>query len=313
MKKVLLIGASKMAESYFDVLTSLNIDFDVVCRSEASAKRFNKSKGLLPYTGGASKYLKNNKIPSHAILAVEVDSLASLTLQLIESGIKSILTEKPAGLFFKEIKDINNLASKKNCNVFVAYNRRFYSSVNKLIEFGESDGGISSISFDFTEWSDSIAPLQKGPNTKERWLLSNSTHVIDLAFFLAGKPDILNSNFSGSLKWHPSGSCFSGSGITARGIIFNYRADWDAPGRWGLVAYTKNYKMELAPLEQLVITERNSVVSKSYNLEDNLDIKFKPGLYNQVASFLSDCHDLCSISEQLSNYDIYTKIAGYKK
>jgi len=310
--KLLLVGAGGMAESYSEVLMALNVDFDIVCRSGESAMKFRNSVGAVVHKGGVSNYLGMYDIPSHAIVAVGVEHLYSVCKVLIEAGVKSILLEKPGSLFNSELVDLNAIAVAINSTVYIGYNRRFYASVKRLREMAEHDGGLTSISFDFTEWSDRIAPLAKGPEVKDRWVLSNSTHVIDLAFFLAGCPSKISTDVSGSLEWHEAASRFCGSGITNRDVQFNYRADWDAPGRWGVKAYSKNFSYELVPLESLKVTERNSVVCNSVDLEDQIDKEFKPGLYRQVEAFIAgDKTDLCTLEEQLSHFPFYISIAGY--
>jgi predicted dehydrogenase len=313
MKNILLVGAGGMAQSYFDVLQTTGFTFEVVCRSLSSADIFEQAKGYRPIVGGVSTLLKSGSIPEHAIVAVGVEHLSEVAEALIKAGVKSILVEKPGGLFHSNIQGLNVLAIKNKAKVYVAYNRRFYTSVSKLLAIADTDGGIRSLSFDFSEWADMIAPIKKGPNVKERWVLSNSTHVIDLAFFLAGKPKEINAYVSDGLDWHRSGSKFTGSGLTERGVLFSYRADWDAPGRWGLIAYTNNYKLELLPLEGLLVTERNSVVASPVELDDENDKLYKPGVFEQLRAFMSgDTSKLCPLAEQLQNYPLYAQIAGYE-
>ena len=69
-----------------------------------------------------------------AIVAVGVENLASVSMQLLQYGINKILIEKPAGIFFKEITDLVKLANNNKASVFVAYNRRFYASSQKAKE-----------------------------------------------------------------------------------------------------------------------------------------------------------------------------------
>jgi len=70
--------------------------------------------------------------------------LAPAAIQLIKSGFKNILLEKPAGLNEQEIKELAQTASHYNATVLVAYNRRFYASVLKAKEIIEQDGGVTS-------------------------------------------------------------------------------------------------------------------------------------------------------------------------
>ncbi|MGH1429896.1 MAG: Gfo/Idh/MocA family protein [Neptuniibacter sp.] len=311
---VLLVGAGGMSADYAKVLSAMNVPFEAVCRSEIKAKEFSARHNVTCLPGGVERYLEQNETPSHAIVAVGVDGLDQVTRYLISRGVKNILVEKPAALYQSEIDNLTALSNEKDVSIYVAYNRRYYQSVQMLVKMAEEDGGLTSLHFDFTEWSDRIAPLEKGDNVKERWVLSNSTHVIDLAFYLAGAPLEMHSHTQGKLKWHDSAARFFGSGLTDRGVAFTYRADWDAPGRWGVTAYTRNYKFDLCPLEELYVTDRNKVVPRKIDLDNNVDIDFKPGLYLQVEVFLTKPKNsnLCSLTDHQAVFSQYADIAGYR-
>ena len=105
----------------------------------------------------------------------------------MDYGVKNVLTEKPAGMNKVEIERICQVAEKNDARVYVAYNRRFYSSTAKAMEIICEDGGVKSFNFEFTEWSHVIAHLSTSPKVKNEWFLANSTHVVDLAFFFGGR------------------------------------------------------------------------------------------------------------------------------
>lgn len=306
-EKILLVGAGPMAMEYAKVLKSLNYPFVVVGRSKKSAKEFEKIIGVKVITGGVDK-LSTSKIPVNSIIAVSEEQLGKVTLKLLKFGVKNILVEKPAGLDFNEVKKVNNLALNKNAKVYVGYNRRFYQSVKTANELIKKDGGILSIFFDFTEATFKITPLKKGRGVKENWFLQNSTHVVDLAFFLAGNPKKLSSFTGKSLSWHKRGAIFTGGGITKNNVFFSYHANWISPGRWGVEIMTKNHKLFLRPLEKLQIQNLGTFEVKDVELDDKLDLDFKPGIYREVKSFLGDKKDLCTISEQEENLKYYQKI-----
>ena len=73
----------------------------------------------------------------------------------------------------------------------------------------------------------------------EEWFLQNSSHVIDLAFFIGGHPTDLKSFVSAGASWHPSGTVFSGAGVTSSNALFSYNANWDSAGRWWVEFLTK--------------------------------------------------------------------------
>ncbi len=308
-KKILLVGAGPMAVDYAKVLLSLEKEIIVIGRGKKSAQDFAGQTGVIPIPGGLDKYLSSNsKLCDTAIVAVSEEQLGIATRQLLKAGLKSILVEKPGGLDFSDIKKVAQLAKQKQAKVYIAYNRRFYSSVEKAQEIIKKDGGVISIFYDFTEASFRVAPLKKGPGVKENWFLQNSTHVIDLAFFLAGVPKKFYAFKTGSLPWHRKGAIFAGAGKTKTGAFFTYQSNWISPGRWAIEVMTRKNKLIFRPLEKLQIQKRGSFAVNDFPLDDKLDIEFKPGIYEQVQSFLGNEQNLCTINEQEDNLKYYKKI-----
>ena len=75
---------------------------------------------------------------------------------------------------------------------------------------------------------------------------------------------------------------------------------------------SENYRFIFRPMEKLQIQKRASVAIEFVDIDESLDIKFKPGVYLQTADFLNKKFEsMCSIDEQLEMYDIYQKMAGY--
>lgn len=314
--KVLLVGLGNMSKEYAAVLGHLNVDFTPVGRGEASAKSFRDSIGIPVVLGGLEQFINSFKgiIASHAIVCLPVDKLHAETVRLIRFGVKNILVEKPAGLTGAQINDIANHASQFGCNIYVAYNRRFFSSVIELQKRIEQERGLLSFSFDFTEWSDSIREISHNREIKENWVLANSTHVIDLAFFLGGQPTEYSAYTSGSLDWHSRSSIFCGSGITEKGVIFNYHSNWASPGRWGLEFCTSQSRYVLKPMEKLQRIRHNSFDVEELDVDlGGFDKDFKPGILLQTQAFLSNklSPSLCTINYHQKVFKIYETIAGY--
>jgi predicted dehydrogenase len=307
-----LIGAGAMAKDYALVLQKLGTKFEVIGRSVDSATNFEMETGLIVRQGGVKTALENSKAPKQAIVAVGVEHLARVTSELIIAGTSQILIEKPGGINTKEIRELCQTVARHGTIVYVAYNRRFYTSTAMARELISKDGGATSCIFEFTEWSHVIAPLVKGPGVKEAWFLANSTHVVDLAFHLCGFPKDWVAWHAGGLDWHPASARFCGSGITDSDVLFSYHADWGAPGRWGIEVLTCKHRFLLKPMEQLKIIEKGSVNGKIFELDDELDKTFKPGLFRQVEAFLAKNDSLfCTLDEQLRHCKFYDKIAGY--
>lgn len=310
---IIIVGAGPMGIEYGNVLNSMGVQYSAICRSEQTAVRFTKTCGANCFSStDLAFFLSERPTPKFAIVATPVESLSSVCMVLIKAGVQNILLEKPGALYEAELAELSQAADDAGTRVFIAYNRRFFGSVIKLRELALEDGGISALEFNFTEWSDRISPLKKGPGVKERWVLSNSTHVIDLAFFLAGRPAEISTFTAGSVDWHKASSTFAGAGKTEKGILFSYLATWDSAGRWGVTAYSENYKFELCPMEKLFVTSRNSVESVEIECSQSGYSNLKPGLFGQVDRFLSGRHEeLCSLAEHVKNFKNYEIIAGY--
>lgn len=310
--ELLIVGAGPMARAH-GLAAKARSDLTVtgLCRSTSSAEAFTGATGIACGSGGLAALVETAERPTHAIVAVPVETLLEVTLGLIEMGVRRILVEKPAGLDASELTALADRAAAGRADVHVAYNRRFYPSVERAKAIIEEDGGPTSLRFDFTERSDLVAVGALSPEVKRNWVLANSSHVIDLAFFLAGDPIELDARIAGSLPWHPDASRFVGSGTTDRGAAFSYHADWDAPGRWSVDVRTRRRRLLLEPMEELKVQMVGSFAVDSLEIEKDPD-GLKPGVSRQLEAFLDDTRrgSLVTIAEQARRVErIYDPIA----
>lgn len=314
MSKLWLIGAGGMSIEYYKVLKDLDCDVIVIGRGKESAKKFEELCNVEVFSGGLDAFLETKpKLPHKTIIAVNLEKLAESAQKVIEYGVKSVLLEKPGGLDKDELIEVKKVKDDNEAEVFIAYNRRFYSSVQKALEIIQKDGGVRSFNFEFTEWAHTIEPLPNPEYEKQKWFLGNSSHVVDLAFYIGGKPKEIASFTAGSLDWHNSSCVFSGSGISDTGALFSYHANWDSPGRWSVEILTKNHRLYFRPMEKLQIQLKGSVAVDFLDIDDSYDIKYKPGLFKQTETFVNGIDDerLCTLDEHLDKVDTYYKIANY--
>ena len=137
--------------------------------------------------------------------------------------------------------------------------------------------------------------------------------MVDLAFFLCGFPKKINSFTDGGLNWHSSSSIFCGSGLTDKGALFSYNANWSSPGRWGLQILTRKNRILFQPLEEIRTQTIGSFEYKKINIIKNNNSFFKEGIYEMTKSFLKkDFKNHCSLSYQIKMYKFYYKMANYK-
>jgi hypothetical protein len=144
------------------------------------------------------------------------------------------------------------------------------------------------------------------------WFVANSTHVVDMAFFMGGFPKEIKSFSRGGVDWHPASSIYTGAGVSEQGALFSYCANWTSPGRWSVEMLTDNYRFIYKPLEKLQIQKKGSVAVEGYDIDDQLDQTYKPGLFKQVEAFLmKEESSLCTIDEHYGHMSLYNNIANY--
>ena len=313
MTNLALIGAGPMAMAYAAVLKDIGANTRVIGRGEASAATFKEKTGLDVRTGGLEDYLASGeKLPDYAIVSTPVDALSPNTKALVSAGIKNVLVEKPAGLTPEETQDLADFAAANDANVYVAYNRRFYASVAAAKALIEADGGATSLRMEFSEFAFRIKDVPTAAHIKSQWLYANSTHVLDMGFFLAGYPTDISGLQAGGSEWHPAGSQFVGHGRLENGGLFSYHADWDAAPRWMVEVMTPKRTLMFNPLEKLNERSPEGFAITPIALEDDLDTRFKPGLHAQTEAFLKgNTTDLATIASHAHHMeDIYKVIRG---
>lgn len=313
---VWLVGTGLMGIEYAKVLNALGVQYVAIGRGNQSASRFEQVVCHDVIRGGIDEFLSNcPKLPSAVIVAVGIESLSETCVKVIKYGVKNILLEKPGIGWMEEIDHLVEVANENAAKVLLAYNRRFYASVLEAEKIIDADGGISSFSFEFTEWSHMIAPLNKSEVEFQNWFMGNSSHVVDTAFFLGGYPSSMTSFYTGAnkLDWHTTSSIFAGAGISQSGALFNYQANWNAPGRWAIELLTEKHRLYLKPMEALQIQNIGSVAVNPVEIDDYLDREFKPGFYREAKAFIEcDFSRFCTIQEQKNHIDnYYRKMCGY--
>lgn len=313
-KDILLVGAGPMAIEYATVLRALGLHPVVIGRGEGSALKFQDATGVPAATGGLRAWLStaSQPLPSRAIVANAEKWIGESARDLMGAGVKQVLLEKPGGFDPADIVAVQACAKEHGVRVDIGYNRRFYAAVQAAQALIAADGGVRSFNFEFTEWSHVVGTIEKEEGVKEQWFLSNSTHVIDLAFHLGGQPTNWTAYASGGLPWHPLASVFSGAGVTDQGALFSYQANWEAPGRWGVEILTRKHRLILRPMEKLQVQKIGSVAIEPLPLPHDLDDRFKPGLYRQVQAFMGliPSADLPTIDDQVRMLPVYRRMRG---
>lgn len=312
-KNVIIIGTGPMAVAHAKAVQQLEVNISVIGRGKESANKFELETGITPVQGGLETYLQNNDLSEDdfVIIAVGTEMLMHILLLLVKQKFNRILIEKPAAISIEELLAHQSDLKPIQKRVFVAYNRRTYASVIEAKRLIDEDGGLESMHFEFTEWSHKIEPLKKAKGVKENWFFANSTHVVDLAFYIAGLPkEWMAYSKKGTISWHEKTN-YSGAGITEKGVIFSYLSNWESAGRWGIELLTSNRRIYLKPLEGVQIQDRGTIQINPHTIDDSIDLKYKPGILLQAKQFIFGTPCAPTLEEQFEvSSKVYQKILG---
>lgn len=311
-----LVGAGPMAALHAKVLQAMDLpSVTIIATSATRAEPLAAAHDMAFFAGGLDQAIADLPAPDAAIIALPVDKLADAAHKLVLAGVKKVLVEKPGCLTAAELAPVVDAAATQGSFVAIAYNRRFFASVIEARRRIAAADRILSVNFEFCEDAPRIAALPTPAPIKDKWVLANSSHVIDLAFHLCGFPDTMTNTVTGTLPWHPAGADFRGMGVTQAGAQFSYYADWRGPGRWGMEIVLPEERLILRPMEELAVMPRGSFQAKVVEIDAQIDRDFKPGLYRQTEAFLADTPDpaLVTARQQLEAITtVYAPIANYE-
>jgi predicted dehydrogenase len=306
-----------MAREYLKVFGDRGLPVEVVGRDAGRAGEVGAAFGI-PARGGGVESIGDLSGYAGVVVATGVAELAAAATAAVDQGARALLVEKPGALYRRELEEL--AARAHGLPAWVAYNRRFFPSVEAARARVDADGGLLAATFEFTELAGRVLPVM-GARPDAAALLPrlgvvNSLHVIDLFLHLAGLPSDWWHTRGGGLEWHPAGSVFCGAGTTDAGVHFSYLATWGGAGRWGLELTTDRHRLVLRPLEQLRVQERDSFDVAAAALPRE-PAALKPGLGGVVDAFAAAAGGgapdprLPRLAEALRHYAVAEAILGY--
>ena len=284
MIKVVILGAGYMAEEHAKVFSSLeNVKISgIYSRSKDKAIHLAKKYNI----DLISENIQQLYALTKADLVINTVSVISIfeTTKICLNFPWTILVEKPPGHNLNEALELNKIVKSKNCKFFVALNRRHYSSVyyaSKELMFDNSKRIVKVI-----DQEDLNDPKRIGHPLKviNNWMFANSIHLIDyFSIFCRGN---LN-NVQHITPWNPNKPFFVSAQLEFdSGDIGLYECYWNSPAPWSVSINTNSLRLDMTPLESL--TKQSYGSRKRSNIElDEVDFKFKPGLFKQAKEIIS--------------------------
>ena len=163
--------------------------------SEARRNALKENYPEIPVFDNAEDLFRSGLCDA-VIIAVYHYDHPSLVIKALEYGL-NVITEKPAGVYTKQVKEMNEAAAKSDKLFGIMYNQRtnpIYQKLKKMIEEGQL-GGIKRVTWIVTNWYRSQA-YHDSSTWRSAWategggaLINQNPHQLDLWQWLFGMPD----------------------------------------------------------------------------------------------------------------------------
>lgn len=180
-----------------------------VCDVNESRRLWSKEN--LPETvaifDNASTMMKSGLIDA-VLVAVPHYDHPRLSLEALENGLH-VICEKPAGVYTKQVREMNEKASKYNLVFAMMFNQRTNHVYRKMYEMVHSGqyGQIKRVNWIITDWYRTQAYYNSG-GWRATWegegggvLLNQCPHNLDLLQWICGLPSMVHS-YCHEGKWH---------------------------------------------------------------------------------------------------------------
>lgn len=172
------------------------IELAAVCDiSESRRKAFAEKYPGIPVFESAQELYESGVCDS-VLIAVPHYDHPQLAMKAFEYGL-NVITEKPAGVYTKQVKEMNEAAAKSGKLFGIMYNQRtnpVYQKLRQMIKDGQL-GHIKRITWIITDWYRPQA-YHDSSTWRSTWktegggaLINQNPHQLDLWQWLFGMPD----------------------------------------------------------------------------------------------------------------------------
>ena len=299
--KIAIIGAGNIAEEHIKAFLAQG-DCEIsgiYSRTETKARKIADKYKITKVVNSINELA--NLLPDVLVIAVSIESTEAICLEAFKYP-WLILVEKPVGLNYDSAKFIFDKSVKCSSKVFVALNRRQFSSTLAALSLLNFDTSKRFVIVNDQE--DPILQLKSGMRDElvKNLMYTNSIHLIDyFRIFCRGNIEKIHITES----WKDGKSNIVTANINFdSGDIGLYVALWDMPGPWSVSVVTKNQNITMKPLEQIHLQEYGSRKSSIIEISDQ-DKNFKPGFYSQahnvVKAVKGESNNLATLEDALKS------------
>jgi len=308
--KVALIGAGYMATEHAKAFFDLP---DVELAGVFSRTR-KRSEELVQQYSTMKVYDSVTELYEHTHADLVVVTVRELSMAIIANECFAfpwiVLLEKPAGYNLADARLIVEAAAKYNSKVYVALNRRAYSSTRQaLSRLMNNDRSRFVKVIDQQDQQAARDIYNQPPEIVQNYMYANSIHLIDY-FRVFCRGEVIS--VLPVIPWNPNTPGMVISKIEfSSGDIGLYEGSWNGPGPWAVSVLIAEERIEMRPLEQVFVQLKGERKITALDLDPD-DINFKPGLRFQakqaIAAVKGDANNLPTLADSWESMKLVSKI-----
>ncbi|MDR2619469.1 MAG: Gfo/Idh/MocA family oxidoreductase [Treponema sp.] len=207
-----VIGIGNMGSSHIkSIVSGLVPDMELAAAADRSPARREWAAGFVPkgvplFNDG--KELIQSGLVDAVLIAVPHYQHPPLAIEAFKAGLH-VMCEKPAGVYTKQVREMNAAAEKSGLVFGMMFNQRtnaWFRKMHDLVQ-GGSLGNIKRVSWIITDWYRPQAYYDSG-DWRATWdgegggvLLNQCPHNLDLLQWICGMPQAVRA-FCHNGKWH---------------------------------------------------------------------------------------------------------------
>ncbi len=206
-----IIGLGNMGSSHFNYYLQGQLqEMRLTAVADIDPERFEAVKDALPeiLCFNTAEELMDSGTCDAVVIATPHYFHPVYTMYALNKGLHA-LTEKPAGVFTKNVREANELAAKSDKVYAIMYNQRtncLYRKLREVVQSGEL-GEIRRVNWIITNWYRTQSYYNSG-GWRATWvgegggvLLNQCPHNLDLWQWICGMPSKIQA-FCHEGKWH---------------------------------------------------------------------------------------------------------------
>ncbi|MFT7144088.1 MAG: putative dehydrogenase/threonine dehydrogenase-like Zn-dependent dehydrogenase [Alphaproteobacteria bacterium] len=185
------IGAGSFARGVLlpTLKGSEEVDFTGIISKGGVTARLAGDKFGFNYVANNENEIINDAATQAVVIATRHNTHASLVCQALHCG-KHVFVEKPLGMTYEELEQVEQEYRGSNKVLMVGFNRRYSPYVQALYDHFKQTAGARQVMIRVNAGKLEGDNWQHDPKTGGGRLIGEVCHFIDLALYLAGSPAV---------------------------------------------------------------------------------------------------------------------------